>query len=428
MSEPQSPPSAASVPPVEEERAVTLIDLLEVIVRRRWLIFWVTVITAVVVVGANIVAMSINPESSWNLFPNRYRATVKVLVSNQNDARGSAAATSLFNAIESSGSLSVLAGALGGQASSNAALAQVLLHSRAVLDELAVQQGFTTRGVSDPGEVLDARSRLHGNLTTEFSIASNVLSISYQHFFPEDAATGVAFVVELLRKKVHALQMEKVLRKKAFLEERLSAVGLDRSHAQETLISFQRQHGVFNLEVQSEQTLRELAALKTDLYQKEIQLLSEIDYTGENHPRVVRLRNEIEKLRMLIWEFKTGFVEFSESAIPLYELPELLVRHLDLHTELTVHDRIYALLRSEYESTRIEESSQAASFQVVDPAEVPYMKTAPSRFRICITATLVAFIAAMLMAFILEYLKRAGSDPVKRKQFEAIFSVIGRRK
>lgn len=426
MSDPQSPPSASPGSMAPEDRAFNFLDLLEVIVRRRRLILWTTSIAALLVVTYNIAAMSMNPESPWNRLPNRYTATAKVIVSEERENYGSAAANALSR-IQDSGGLSAIAGVFGAGSSTNAAIAKMLLTTRSVLDPLAKQQGFITPETSDPNEVLNARNRLQGSISAEFFIDSNVLQISYEHLFPEEATSGLSFVIDLLREKVHALMIEQVVRKKAFLEERLAAVSQDRSHAQEALIAFQRQYGVVNLDVQSQQMVQDLALIKTDLYEKEVEILSRMETFGKNHASVVRLRNEVEKLRMLISEFQTGFVEFSDSAIPLQELPGLSVRHLDLVTELTVHNSIYSFLRSEYESTRIDESSHAGSFQIIEPVEIPLAKSGPSRSRICITVTIAAFLAATLLAFILEYLKRITSDPERRRQIDAILAEIGLR-
>ena len=224
------------------------------------------------------------------------------------------------------------------------------------------------------------------------------------------------------------LTMERIIRRKEFLEERLVAVGQDRTDAQDELIAFQQQFGVVNLTAQSEYAIENLTILKTELYRKEVELHSQMELLGEDHASVKRMRSEVDKMRTLIREVEYGFVEFPESAIPLNELPALGVRYLDLATELSVHNTIYSFLRSQYESARIEESSQEASFQVVEPVEVPLKKSRPSRARICIFGTIAAFMASILAAFVLEYFGRAASDPVQRKRLAAIREEIGLRR
>ena len=106
-------------------------------------------------------------------------------------------------------------------------------------------------------------------------------------------------------------------------------------------------------------------------------------------------------------------------------MPALGVRYLDLATELSVHDTIYAFLRSQYESTRIEENARESAFQIVEEVEVPLRKSRPSRALICIIGTLAAFMASILAAFAVERFKRAESDPVQRRQLDEIRQEIG---
>ena len=162
-----------------------------------------------------------------------------------------------------------------------------------------------------------------------------------------------------------------------------------------------------NLTFQSEAAIENLTAVKTELYLKEVELLSQAELLGESAAAVVRLRSAVDKLRTLIREIEHGFVEFQDSTIPLKELPALGVRYMDLATELGVHDAIYAFLRSQYESTRIEENARESAFQIVEAVEVPLRKSRPGRALICIVGTVAAFLASILAAFTAERFKRA---------------------
>ena len=418
MSELQGPPSAEPAAEPVQDDTFTVLDLVLVLVRRRRLIVATTGIAAVVLLVYNILAMVMHPESPLNLLPNRYTATVTVSIADDSPDYGAVAA-SLLSQIPAGGGLADFAGLLSSGVSTDAGRAQALLVGREILDALAVQQGLVT-DASGNGEILDARKRLTESLSSDYLLDSGLLVISYDHFHPEPAAAGLQFAVQKLRDKVHALTLERVLVRKAFLEERLAAVEQDRTAAQDVLIAFQREFGVVNLNAQSESALQHLTSLKTDLYRKEVELHSQIELLGENTAAVVRLRSEVDKLRTLTLEIEHGFVEFQESSIPLSELPALGVRYLDLATELSVHDTIYAFLRSQYESTRIEESAKEASFQIVEPVEVPRGKSRPRRSMICIIGTLAAFMVSVLAAFTLEYFRRAASNPAQRRQLDEI--------
>ena len=423
MSDPQMPPSApADADPVQDD-TFTVLDLVLVLVRRRRLIVATTGIAAVVLLAYNIAAISMDPESPWNVLPTWFTASVTVSIADDAPDYGAGAAT-LLSQIPDTGGLADFASLLAPGTSTDASRAQELLTGREILDALARQQGFVT-DASGNDDIFLARERLAESLNTEYLFESDLLVISYDHHYPEQAAAGLEFAVQRLRDKMHALTIERVRRRKAFLEERLAAVRQDRTDAQDALTEFQQEFGVVNLTFQSEAAIQSVTALKTELYRKEVELHSQIELLGESTAAVVRLRSEADKLRTLIREIEHGFVEFQDSSIPLQELPALGVRYLDLATELSVHDTIYAFLRSQYESTRIEENARESAFQIVEAVEVPLRKSRPSRALICIVGTLAAFMASILAAFTVERFKRAESDPAQRRQLDEIRREIG---
>ena len=423
MSELQGPPSAEPAAEPVQDDSFTVLDLVLVLVRRRRLIVATTGIAAVVLLAYNILAMVIDPESRWNLLPTWFTASVTVSIADDGPDYGAGAAT-LLSRIPDTGGLADFASLLAPGTSTDASRAQELLIGREILDALARQQGFVT-DASGNDDIVRARERLGENLDTEYLFESDLLVISYDHYYPDQAAAGLEFAVQRLREKMHALTIERVRRRKIFLDERLAEVRQDRTEAQDTLTKFQQEFGVINLAAQSESAIESVTALKTELYRKEVELHSQIELLGENTAAVVRLRSAVDQLRTLIREIEHGFVEFQDSSIPLQELPALGVRYLDLATELSVHDTIYAFLRSQYESTRIEENAKESAFQIVEEVEVPLRKSRPSRALICIIGTLAAFMASILAAFAVERFKRAESDPVQRRQLDEIRQEIG---
>ena len=423
MSELQGPPSAEPAAEPVQDDTFTVLDLVLVLVRRRRLIVATTGIAAVVLLAYNILAMVIDPESRWNLLPTWFTASVTVSIADDGPDYGAGAAT-LLSRIPDTGGLADFASLLAPGTGTDASRAQELLIGREILDALARQQGFVT-DASGNDDIVRARARLGENLDTEYLFESDLLVISYDHYYPDQAAAGLEFAVQRLREKMHALTIERVRRRKIFLDERLGEVRQDRTEAQDALTEFQQEFGVINLAAQSESAIQNVTALKTELYRKEVELHSQIELLGENTAAVVRLRSAVDQLRTLIREIEHGFVEFQDSAIPLQELPALGVRYLDLATELSVHDTIYAFLRSQYESTRIEENAKESAFQIVEEVEVPLRKSRPSRALICIIGTLAAFMASILAAFAVERFKRAESDPVQRRQLDEIRQEIG---
>lgn len=80
--------------------------------------------------------------------------------------------------------------------------------------------------------------------------------------------------------------------------------------------------------------------------------------------------------------------------------------------ELSVQQEIYAQLKAQYEMLKVTMSSEQPVFQILEFAEVPDRKSAPSRGMLCIIVAFAAFFISVFMAFLLNALKNIKNDPV----------------
>ncbi len=85
-------------------------------------------------------------------------------------------------------------------------------------------------------------------------------------------------------------------------------------------------------------------------------------------------------------------------------IPELAQRFEHLTSALKIQKTIFETLSQQYELTKLSLESEPV-FTVLDAAEVPDEKTGPSRGKICMIATLLAFLGSVVLAFLLHSLK-----------------------
>lgn len=79
--------------------------------------------------------------------------------------------------------------------------------------------------------------------------------------------------------------------------------------------------------------------------------------------------------------------------------------------ELSVQQEIYAQLKAQYEMLKVTMSSEQPIFQILEYAEVPDKKSAPSRGMLCIIVTFAAFFVSVFLAFSLNAIKNIKNDP-----------------
>lgn len=118
--------------------------------------------------------------------------------------------------------------------------------------------------------------------------------------------------------------------------------------------------------------------------------------------------NEILKLQKEIQE-----IEYSVSNVYSPNQTKSIVMDATLKKmELSVQQEIYAQLKAQYEMLKVTMSSEQPVFQILEFAEVPDRKSAPSRGMLCIIVTFAAFFVSVFMAFLLNALKNIKNDPV----------------
>ncbi len=83
---------------------------------------------------------------------------------------------------------------------------------------------------------------------------------------------------------------------------------------------------------------------------------------------------------------------------------QVYLTYLMLRRELLV--KMNALLTSQYEMAKIDESKEDLAFQVIDKAVPPVLRASPKRGQICIMSFMAALFGAIFLAFFREYLKR----------------------
>ena len=112
--------------------------------------------------------------------------------------------------------------------------------------------------------------------------------------------------------------------------------------------------------------------------------------------------------------------------IPQSQLPELSARFLNLTRDLQIVQAIYSGLRSQYESLKIEERDTSSRFQIIEHAEVPEIKSGPSRSRITIIVTMTVFFLSIFLSFVLEYFERVKNDPIESSKLSEIRRMLRR--
>ncbi|MBD5403886.1 MAG: lipopolysaccharide biosynthesis protein [Treponema sp.] len=119
-----------------------------------------------------------------------------------------------------------------------------------------------------------------------------------------------------------------------------------------------------------------------------------------SYNEIIRLQKEISKVEQSVSNV------FSAASAPSIMLDASMLK-----LELSAQEQVYTQLKTQYEVLKINMASETPVFQVIERAEVPDRKSAPSRGKLCIIITFAAFFISIFMAFLLNAIKNIQSDP-----------------
>ena len=77
---------------------------------------------------------------------------------------------------------------------------------------------------------------------------------------------------------------------------------------------------------------------------------------------------------------------------------------------------------------KLEEMDTSATFQIVERADVPEVRFSPSRAKTTVIVTVAGFFLSVLVAFIVEYFRKAGQDPAESEKIATIRSQLSFRR
>jgi uncharacterized protein involved in exopolysaccharide biosynthesis len=92
-------------------------------------------------------------------------------------------------------------------------------------------------------------------------------------------------------------------------------------------------------------------------------------------------------------------------------LPPVGIELNRLQMELDAQRQIYTQLKIQYEMLKVTMASETPVFQILEYAEVPDMKSGPSRGLICVVVTFAAGFFSVFLAFVLNAVQNIKNDP-----------------
>lgn len=397
---------------------ISLLDLIAVLARRKWLIVAMTAGIALFTVALILVMMAVPSTSPWNLLPVKFKPTAKVLV--EDPTKGSTLSSIMSQS--GLGALSGLVGGASGGKASSADLAKALLASNTLRDSIVREFDLATVWQLEKSKAprTTARAAIAEATDAKFDEKSGILTVGYKDTDPERATRIVNRMVDLLDEEFKRLTVDRATMKREYLQSSVASYEIEARRVSDALIAFQNRHGIVDLDTQASENTRAIVQLQSQINAKQLEIDLQQKYLPEADSRIVKLKAEMAGLQKLLHAMKEGGTDLNNGGMSQKTIPALAVQFLNLKRDLEVAQTTLGMLKQQYEMARLEEMDTTAIFQIIEKAEVPEERFSPSRSKITVIATVAAFFVSVLVAFIVEYFRRAGSDPVEGEKLAAI--------
>jgi tyrosine-protein kinase Etk/Wzc len=369
------------------ELKVDLVDVLEILVKRKRIILGLTFL---IVVATAIYTLVVSP---------RYQASTVLMPPTAQEA------SSIKSILKSTplgklGGLERIAGAAPSDLS-NVYLA--ILASRSL--QLDVIKKFDLVHVYKFDK---AKRYFVEDLLKEFNrhidyevLNEGTMVVHVEDESPKRAADMANYMVRQLDEIYKRLTTEKNRNHRMFLGERLAIVRTDLDQAEKRLVEFQKRNRMIDIESQAKATVSTGVNLEARYLAVKGNLEVARKTYSSDHPRVRELQLQMEQLekqrRALSGEKVSDFL------VPYQAGPDLALEYLRLAREQEIQQTIFEMMLQQYEEARFEESKNTPNVQVLDRAEPPQKRIYPKRRKLVMMSLLFGLALGSIGVLVVEY-------------------------
>jgi tyrosine-protein kinase Etk/Wzc len=400
-------PSEASIAQKDDE--ISLLDILIILARRKWLIFK---ITAAFMLVALVTVL---------IMPKIYTATTTVMPPQQNSSLSSA----LMSQIGSLGSLGALAGASVGLKNPND-MYVAMFKSRTVED--AMIQRFGLMAEYRQKYMSTARKSFEKHATVESGTKDNLIHISVEDKNPNRAAEMANAYVDEYRRLSQHLAIGEAAQRRLFFEQQLEQAKDNLANSEEALKETQQKTGMIQLDSQARALIESAAMLRAQISAKEVQLQAMHTYATGQNSDVVQTQQELEGLRAQLAKLAGNGDDTAGLIVPKGQVPQAGIEYVRKYRDVKYYETIFEILARQFELAKLDEAKEGALIQVVDPAIVPDYKSSPKRALLTIVAIAAGFFIGVFVALFREGMERLQQDPEQSERLSILRKALWTKK
>lgn len=225
---------------------------------------------------------------------------------------------------------------------------------------------------------------------------------------PVRAEKVTRFYVQKVDSILKNLNRERALNTFGIINKRYLQNLKDLQQAQKNLKEFQERNGIYEIESQTKAIIQQLAELKAQLVQIDIQIEMIKNTVSPENFKVLQLQQQkeaIEKNYEKLMKVSRSKQSPQDVFQPLSKFPSLIEEYTNLYRDVTVQNKIYEFLYPQYEQAKIQTIMENQGIQILDPPRTPTYKYKPKRLFIVMAGLVFAIFLSFLIVFVRETVK-----------------------
>jgi tyrosine-protein kinase Etk/Wzc len=210
-----------------------------------------------------------------------------------------------------------------------------------------------------------------------------MISVSVTDKDPRTAAAMANAFVDQLYQLNNRLAIGGASQRRLFYEQQLAQEKDKLADSEVALAKTEEATGVIAPLGQTENIIRQVAQLQAEITAREVQLDALRTSSTDQNPDVVRLNSELTGLREQLRGLESGSSSTKHAPGDIFistaNVPQAGLEYIRKERDVKYHQFLFDLLARQYEGARIDEAKAAPVIQVVDTAQVPDRRSAPTR-------------------------------------------------
>jgi tyrosine-protein kinase Etk/Wzc len=231
---------------------------------------------------------------------------------------------------------------------------------------------------------------------------------------PRRAATLANGYADELFNQNNRLAIGSASQRRLFFEQQLAQEKDHLADAEVALKQTQQSTGVLQLSGQAQNIIGQEANIQANITSHEVQLGALLSSSTEQNPEVVRLRTEVAGLREQLQQLQKGT---NGDMLSQREFPAAGLEYIRKERDMQYHQTLYDLLARQLEAARIDEAKATPTVQMVDPPQVPRVRSWPKPLVFIIVGLVAGTMLGCIRVTVVYLYEYAETDPRLRDRY-----------